>query len=543
MMDCNIATMLHRTADAQPEAIGLVALAGTRWRSWTFGELRANSDGFAAALHAEGVRQGDRVMLMVRPSMEFICLTFALFQLGAVVILIDPGMGYRNLLRCIGSVRPDILVGIPKAVLFSRIFRRPFATVRRRLVVGSAWWWACEALRPTSQQAGALPRHRAEASDPAAIIFTTGSTGPPKGVVYTHGIFFAQLDVIREYYGIGPGDVDQPGFPLFGLFAAALGARAVIPDMDPTRPAQVDPERFVRTLLAHGVTYSFGSPAIWNVVSRYCLERNIVLPVRKVLMAGAPVSGELVARVQRILPEGAQIYTPYGATESLPVASIEGREIVGETWPLTRIGRGACVGRGLPGVEIRIVEPVDGAIASWEDVQEAAVGAIGEIVVSGPVVTRRYADNEQETRLAKIADGDRFWHRMGDMGYLDDLGRLWFCGRKAHRVPTAQGVMDTIRCEAIFNEHPLVRRSALIGLGDCPQKKTPVIVVEPLAPVGDRERLFAELRDLARSNPLTAQIEHFLVHRSFPVDIRHNAKIFREKLAVWAAKRLQLPSG
>lgn len=543
MTDCNIAAVLHRTAAAQPEQIALVALEGKQWRQWTFSELRDNSDGFAAALHAEGVRQGDRVMLLVRPSMAFVSLTFALFQLGAVVILIDPGMGYKNLLRCIGSVRPDILVGIPKALLFSRIFRHPFATVRKRLAVGSAWWLGGKELRPLSAGPGGAIRYQATVSDPAAIIFTTGSTGPPKGVVYTHGIFHAQLDLIRDYYGIGPGDVDQPGFPLFGLFATALGAKAVIPDMDPTRPAQVDPERFIRTLLEHRVTYSFGSPAIWNVVSRYCLERNIVLPVRKVLMAGAPVSGELVARVQRILPEEAQIFTPYGATESLPVASIEGREIVGETWALTRIGRGACVGRGLPGVEIRIVEPVEGAIASWENVQEVEAGKTGEIVVSGPVVTRWYADNEQETRMAKITDGDRFWHRMGDMGYLDEQGRLWFCGRKAHRVHTVQGVMDTISCEAIFNEHPQVRRSALIGLGDSPHKKTPVILVEPFAPVGDQERLFAELRDLARSNPLTEQIEYFLVHRAFPVDIRHNAKIFREKLAVWAAKRVQLPCG
>jgi acyl-CoA synthetase (AMP-forming)/AMP-acid ligase II len=543
MTDCNIATALHRTAATQADQIGLVALDGTQWRQWTFAELRDSSDGFASALHAERVRKGDRVMLMVRPSMEFICLTFALFQLGAVAILIDPGMGYKNLLRCIGSVRPDILIGIPKAILFSRIFRGPFATVRKRLVVGRAWWLRGRSLVPLRGQKNAPPRYQANESDSAAIIFTTGSTGPPKGVAYTHGIFHAQLGLIREYYGIGPGDVDQPGFPLFGLFAAGLGAKAVIPDMDPTRPAQVDPERFVRTLLEHQVTYSFGSPAIWNVVSRYCLEHNRVLPVTKVLMAGAPVSGHLVERVQRILPEEAQIFTPYGATESLPVASIEGREIVRETWPLTRTGHGACVGRALPGVEIRIIEPVEGPIGSWSEVRQLGVGEIGEIVVRGPVVTRAYADNEQETRLAKIGDGSGFWHRMGDMGCLDDQGRLWFCGRKAHRVLTARGMLYTISCEAIFNEHPQVRRAALVGLGDCPHKQTPVIVVEPAGSVGDPERLFAELRDLARANPLTEQIEHFLIHRSFPVDIRHNAKIFREKLAAWAAKRVQLPCG
>jgi len=543
MIDCNIAAPFHRTAAAQPDQVALVALEEGQWREWTFAELRDHCDGFAAALHAEGVRRGDRVMLMVRPSMAFVGLTFALLQLGAVVILIDPGMGYRNLLRCIGSVRPDILVGIPQAIAFSRLFPGPFATVRKRVVVGRAWWLPGRGLEPRRGQADTPPRHQAAESDPAAIIFTTGSTGPPKGVTYTHSIFHAQLDLIREYYRIGPGDVDQPGFPLFGLFAAALGAKAVIPDMDPTRPARVDPERFVRTLLAHRVTYSFGSPAIWNVVSRYCLDKNIVLPVQKVLMAGAPVPGELVARVQRILPETAQIFTPYGATESLPVASIEGREIVGETWALTRTGHGACIGRALPGIDIRIIEPVAGAIGSWPEVRQLEPGEIGEIVVRGPVVTRAYADNEHETRLAKIDDGTGFWHRMGDMGYVDDRGRLWFCGRKAHRVHTARGMMDTICCEAIFNEHPLVRRSALIGLGDCPHKQIPVIVVEPSGPVGDPERLFADLRDLARAHPLTEQIERFFLHRSFPVDIRHNAKIFREKLAAWAAKRVQLPCG
>lgn len=541
MRDCNIASALHQSAATLGEQTALVALDGKQWRQWTFADLGRNSDGYATALYDEGVRQGDRVMLMVRPSMEFVCLTFALFQLGAVVILIDPGMGYKNLLRCIGSVRPDVLIGISKAILFSRLFRAPFGSVRRRLGVGRGMLWGARRLTLPAT-INSPPRHAAEDNDLAAIIFTTGSTGPPKGVEYTHGIFHTQLQLIRDYYGIGPGDVDQPGFPLFGLFATALGAQAVIPDMDPTRPAQVDPVKFVRTLQAHQVTYSFGSPAIWNVVSRHCLEQGIVLPVRKVLMAGAPVSGELVARMQRILPSEAQIFTPYGATESLPVASIEGREIVDQTWPLTRMGLGACVGRALPGIDVRIIESMDGPIESWSEVRVLPPGTIGEIVVRGPVVTRAYAGNGEETRLAKIADNDTFWHRMGDMGYLDAQGRLWFCGRKAHRVRTAQGMRYTICCEAIFNEHPRVRRSALIGLGPWGEQ-TPVIVVEPVGPVADEQQLFVELRQLALANPLTANIEHFLVHRSFPVDIRHNAKIFREQLADWACKRVQLPCG
>lgn len=541
MTDYNIVRVLQETAVTQPDQAALVALSHGRWRQWTFAELQQHTQGYAAALQAEGVGPGDRVMLMVRPSLVFFSLTFALFHLGAVIILIDPGMGYKNLLRCIGSVRPDILVGIPQAIAFSRIFRRPFCTVRRRILVDRAWWLPQRTIQVLDAEA--TQPYPAREEDPAAIIFTTGSTGPPKGVTYTHGIFQAQLRLIRDYYGIGPGDIDQPGFPLFGLFATALGAKAVIPDMDPSRPAQVRPEKFVATLQTYGVTYSFGSPAIWNVVSRYCETRNIVLPVEKVLMAGAPVPGDLVARVQRILPATAHIFTPYGATESLPVASIEGRELVNDTWPLTRTGYGACVGRALPGMDIRIIEPVDRAITSWQEVREVEAGNIGEIVVRGPVVTRAYADLPEETRLAKISDGDSFWHRMGDMGYLDAQHRLWFCGRKAHRVSTAQGMLYTIPCEAIFNEHPQVRRSALVGLGTRANCQIPVIVVEPKEAVPDRDRLFADLRTLALANPRTAGIEYFLIHRAFPVDIRHNAKIFREQLAVWAGKYLQLPCG
>lgn len=538
MTDHNIAQALYRVAAGREDKVALVTREGGTWREWRFRDLLAGCAGYGLLLQARGVRRGDRVMLMVRPSLAFVCLTFALFRLGAVVILIDPGMGYRNLLRCIGTVRPDFLVSIPAAVLFSHLFRRTFNTIRRRIMVtrrstATALTLGSDAV-PEGVQAGV--------DDLAAIIFTTGSTGPPKGVQYTHGIFHTQLELIRDYYAIGPDDVDQPGFPLFGLFATALGARAVIPDMDPTRPAQVDPEKFVRTLLDHRVTYSFGSPAIWNVVSRYCLERGIVLPVRTVLMAGAPVSCELVERMQRILPAKALVYTPYGATESLPVTCLEGREIVTETWPLSRTGHGTCVGRPLPGMTVRVIEPVDGPIETWDRVCEMPVGEIGEIVVRGPVVTRAYDGNESENRLAKIANEHGFWHRMGDMGYLDGTGRLWFCGRKAHRVGTAAGVLYSVRCEAIFNEHPQVRRAALVGLGRW-GRQTPVVIVEPTGPVDSEQALFAELRGLALANPLTAGIERFLVHRSFPVDIRHNAKIFREQLAAWAAKRVQLPVG
>ncbi|MDW7772340.1 MAG: fatty acid CoA ligase family protein [Desulfobulbaceae bacterium] len=537
--DCNIAEALDRIAGTYPSQTGLVCRNRDAYQQWTFRELKVSSDRYAAALSGAGVKPGQRVMLMVRPSMEFVCLTFALFKLGAVIILIDPGMGYRNLLRCIGSVQPETLIGIPAAQILSRFFPAPFRTVRIRICVGpSLGLLGCRLDILCRNSGDARYAYAAVGSDdPAAIIFTTGSTGPPKGVRYTHGVFHAQLDIIRDYYRIVPGDVDQPAFPLFALFSIALGATAVIPEMDPARPARVDPAKFIRTLVDQRVTYSFGSPAIWNVVSRYCLVHNIVLPVRKILMAGAPVPGDLIERVRRIMPVDGEIHTPYGATECLPIASITGTEILEETCELTRKGRGVCVGRPLPGMDIRVIRPVDGPVRAWGEAEILPAGETGEIVAAGPVVTRSYDHNDAENAMAKIVDGGTVRHRMGDMGYFDDRGRLWFCGRKAHRVLTGEGVMYTIPCEAVFNEHPKVFRSALVGVGK-PGSQVPVIIVEMIPGTVQSERLLDELHELAGKNSLTARINFFLVHPAFPVDIRHNAKIFREKLADWAAKQL-----
>jgi acyl-CoA synthetase (AMP-forming)/AMP-acid ligase II len=316
--------------------------------------------------------------------------------------------------------------------------------------------------------------------------------------------------------------------------------------MNPTKPAQVDPQKFVRSITTYGVTYSFGSPAIWNVVSRYCLDQGIILhSVSKVLMAGAPVPYELLTRMKAILPPDAAVYTPYGATESLPVASIEGGEVLAETWAMSRTGRGTCVGRALPGVELQIIAVADQPIAELSETKLLKNGEMGEIIVRGEVVTRGYQNNEEETRLAKIRDGASFWHRMGDVGYLDDQQRLWFCGRRAHRVVTAKGTLYSIPCEAIVNEHPAVYRSALVGIGGPPGTtdddvvRVPVLIVEPVKNNRmSKKVLLEEVRALARAHALTCDIEHFLVHRAFPVDIRHNAKIFREKLAIWAQRKI-----
>ncbi len=532
MADFNIASSLRKVEQELASDIAVVEPDGG---CYSFAQVGERRDSFSARLSGSGIKPGCRVMLMVPPSMDFIALTFALFELGGVVILIDPGMGYRNLLRCIAGVKPEFLISVPKGIIFSRIFPEPFKTVSTRFCLNSSLFGLAKNIKNLPEKDSNSP-FMAQKDDLAAIIFTTGSTGPPKGVRYPHSVFHSQLELISSYYQVAPGEVDQPAFPLFGLFSVALGATVVIPDMNPSRPAKVNPRRFIASIIKENVTYSFGSPTIWKIVGDYCLANNITLSgLKRILMAGAPVSGDLIKEVMEILPEEADIHVPYGATESLPVTSITGREVLSGCWQQTVQGKGVCVGRSLPGIEVRIMKAVSGPV-DWQEVEELETGEMGEIIVAGAIVTPAYDGNDNETGLAKIKQGNRLWHRMGDVGYLDGQGRLWYCGRKAHQIDTGQEVIQSVCGEEIFNVHPGVFRSALVGLGE-PGRQTPVLLVEKKKG-WQSDSLLSELQEMAGKNEVTRNIKHFMVHPGFPVDIRHNAKIFREKLVPWAERRL-----
>jgi acyl-CoA synthetase (AMP-forming)/AMP-acid ligase II len=241
-----------------------------------------------------------------------------------------------------------------------------------------------------------------------------------------------------------------------------------------------------------------------------------------------------------MLCNDAQVHTPYGATEAVPVISIASNEILSETRKLSEQGNGICIGRPINDLQIRIIKISDDPIDKWTDEILVADGEIGEITVKGDLVTRQYFEKPQADALAKIKDQNQIWHRMGDLGWKDTKGRIWFCGRKSHRVVTASGTLFSIQCEAIFNNHPMVYRSALVGIGAGLRQK-PVICIEPEKAVDgyNQKELKKALVELARQHELTKNIETILFHKSFPVDIRHNSKIFREKLAVWAEKKLK----
>jgi acyl-CoA synthetase (AMP-forming)/AMP-acid ligase II len=550
--DHNVASLLERSAERAPERAAVIEPGskhgpGKGWKRFSFAELHHRTARIAHGLAARGLAPGDRAALFVRPGVDLVAVTFALFKLGAVPVILDPGMGVSALVACLARVKPRAFIGVPAAHLVRMLHARELASIEIRVTVGPSWLAGATTLADLCRAHGELASCALREGDTAAVLFTSGSTGPPKGVVYTHANFAAQVRALREVYGLAPGEIDLACFPLFALFSAALEMTAVFPRIDPSRPGKCDPSEVVAALLEHGATNTFGSPAIWRRVVPWCIERGIHLPtLRRALVAGASVPLDLVEGFHRVLGVGADVHTPYGATECLPVSTISGRELAGELRARSESGAGTCVGRAAPDVEIALIAIGDDAIASWREDLRVAAGSLGEICVRGGVVTREYERDAGATALAKIRDGESVWHRTGDVGYFDERGLLWFCGRKSHRIETDRGLVMPVPAENVLNLHPRVAHTALVGVGPRGRERAALVVAPRTMPRGAaaRAEFASELNQLLRARGrwtrdlIGPRIETVLYRRALPTDVRHNAKIQREKLKLWAEERV-----
>jgi len=544
---CNIASALISQAELQADNIAIhypMGMHGSRvqYESVTYSDLNELSNDYAHGLIEYGIGRGVRTALMLTPGLDFIAMFFALFKAGAIPVLVDPGIGIKPLKTCLAEARPEAFIGVTKAQLARKLLG--WAPQVKLVTAGPKLGWgglSTKQLRKLGEKTSGPVLADTRPDEMAALLFTSGSTGIPKGVVYRHRHFTAQVEMLQSAFDIQAGEVDLPTFPPFALFDPAMGMTTVVPVMDPTRPAKADPKLLVQTIERFGVTNIFGSPALLNVLGRHTESEDIQLPtVKRIISAGAAMPVATVRRLQKAIPNTAEVFTPYGATECLPVASVSGTELNEEVERRTTGGEGICIGYPVAPNRIRIIPVSDGIVRSFVDTVELPVGISGEIVVHGPTSTDSYWQREKQTKLAKIKDSDgNTWHRMGDVGYFDTTGRLWYCGRKSQRVTRHNNNMYADQIEAVFNVHPEVARTALVGIGPAGQQ-TPVLCVEPLNRPGRkrRERIRFDLLQIGRNHTATESIKQILFHKSFPVDIRHNAKIGREKLSVWAAQKL-----
>ena len=513
----------------------------------TYGDLSKLVNQYQRGLSDLGLVPGDRVLMLVSPGADFIALSVAVMGRGATPVFVDPGMGFERLSRCIQDANPDAFIGSPRAHLLRLLKRSLFHRIKFH-VIASEWGFsrghslgylkrfANAPLKPVP-----LPILRKndplKAEDCALIAFTSGATGTPKGVIYTNAMLTEQLRIIRDVLGQEGGVRDLTLLPVFSLFNIGLGVASVFPRMPAGKPLALDPVQVVKLVSDLGIESSFGSPTLWHKIAEYALRVGTTLPsIKRVFMAGASVPTATLSLVKRAIPYG-EASTPYGATEALPVTYITATELTTREWRAAATGeRGTPVGQPVRGVEVKIIKPTQDQLRSIEQCEVLPSGEIGEVIVRGEAVSPEYLHRPDANKLGKILDGETFWHRMGDVGYLDAEGYLYYCGRKSHSIYSSHGVYHSVPLEEIFNTLPKVRRSALVGIRG---GREPAIVVEPFPqfwPESDAERegFLRELKACAASSPLTAGIHQFFFHKSFPVDPRHNAKIFRDRLGDWA---------
>lgn len=503
----------------------------------TYEQLEKEVHRCAWGFDSVGIGDGDRVLVMITPGIDLVMVVFALFRVGAIPVFIDEGMGMENLLHCVEEVEPQAMVTIPRGLeLYSR-FPESFRTVTQTVVVGkNEGTHSLDDLR--SGKSTPFPAAYKAPEDLIIILFTTGSTGTSKGVEYTPRVVRSQLKVMRETWGLTDQDVDLPIFPTFTIGTISIGMTVVVPDMNSAHPAQADPANIVQQINDNGVTYSFGSPALWDKVTRYCLEHDIQLPsVRNILIGGAPVPSSLIRRFPKILPNGC-CNTPLGATEGNPLTNITSDELISETLPLTDQGKGICVGKLLPGHEVRVIEITDAPIPFWNQARLLEPGEVGELVVSGPVVTHRYFRRPEATKMAKIYDENgSIAHRLGDTGFIDEKGRVWFCGRRAHIAICRGQYWFPLQVESAFNSEMDIYRTALVNVEVNGEKELALCIeFESDAKIKSSQIPDGRLSELkARADHLNIPLSYFFAcPNGFPVDIRHNAKINRPALSNWA---------
>lgn len=508
----------------------------------TFFQLCRTIDCYAFGFLENGISKGTKTIVLIKPGIDLFAATYALLRIGAIPIMIDPGMGNKNMSVALSKVRAEAFVGVPKALRLKYLFPRYFTSIKIWISTKNSFWRQGISLEYFSRiKKSEYTPCKVEPNETAAIFFTSGSTGPAKGVIYKSAEIDAQIQILKNHFRYLPVEVDLCTFPLIGLLIMCLGISVVLADMDMTHPVKLVPEKLINNIEQFECSHLFCSPMVLQKLAKYGNENHIQLSsLKRVMIAGAPVSLCVLREFGKLLSESAEIHTPYGATEALPVSDIEYRELLELDENCENHFQGICVGYPLDSIDIQIINITDEPIGFWTDAQIIEGAEVGEIVVLGPNVTQEYMSNDEANQKSKIFDANsgKYWHRTGDLGRQDEKGRIWFYGRKSQRIEAKELRMFTIPCEAVFNQHPLISRSALVGV-KLNNGTIPVICVELVSGIKNYRNLENELLKLAEENHHTESIRTILFYKCFPVDPRHNAKIFREKLAVWAQKQIK----
>ncbi|MCB0937096.1 MAG: AMP-binding protein [Mycobacterium sp.] len=559
----NLADIVLRVAREDPERIAVVDLDGwesygrRRYKRHSYAELSADAESVALGLREMGIAELTRIVFMSPPSYETAVIGAALTRVGAFSIWIDPSVGYRNIAERLSRVHPEAFVGNALAHLGRITFGWGPRDLRKlvltespllpggRIITGFPPFPGARSIRSLRRQAPAEPGPpHVGPDDPCAVLYTTGSTGPAKPSLYLHRNFCQVFRNAHHSWRWDPDNevpVDMAVFPAFLFIPISAGGTMVVPPIDFARqsPAQVDSAALIQVINDCKVGSFFAAPVLIENLAREALARNLTMPsLKRVIGAGAPIAGPVERMMSAVMASDGEVAANYGATEAMPSTELGSREHLDGLWNLTEQGAGVCVGYALPGVELKIIDIVDGPIESIEETSELPTGQVGEILVRGKHVSPEYYLDPQSTRKNKVPDPQGDWHRFGDVGYLDAQDRLWVCGRVSQRVRAQGGNVFPLQVEPLFDAHPMVRRSGLVGVpGPAGEQPVLCVEVEPDVDNDDLPGLRRELLTLAADSYIANNIHAILFKRRLPVDPRHNSKIERPQLAKWAARQ------
>ena len=503
------------------------------YRDITFAQLENNVNRLANSLREAGLKNGDRVVVMVPMSIELYIVVITLLKMGAITVFIDPWVGLKQIIHCCELTQPTAFIGIRKSHLL-RIFSNVLRRIPVKIVTNGPAFFG-ETILQNLLDSG-KPEFQTEPvceEDTALITFTTGSTGTPKGANRTHGFLLAQQKVLSESIKLTPQDIDLPALPIFVLKNMANNVTSVLPLMNFLKPSEVNPDWILQQFRDWNVTTSIGSPAFFEPIARFCLERKIKLEkVRAIFTGGGPVKPELIEMLTKILPNGTANIV-YGSTEAEPISLISAKEILTDSEHLTKTGQGNCVGSPIEDIEVRIIKiqdvPINFKETDWDRLL-LPQDKIGEIIVTGNHVNKDYYKNPEAVRENKFMDEQGFtWHRTGDTGYFDVKGRLWLVGRVKNRVIRAGQEMYPLQIEPLVNQLPFVKLSALIGLPNHKLGQKAILIVETTEKGFFKLKRWKEqIKDLCLKKGW--RIDEIYFSKHIPVDPRHNAKIDYEKL-------------
>lgn len=560
----NLADIVLRVSREDPERIAVIDLDGwegygtRRYKRHTYAELSADVESVAVGLREMGIAELTRIVCMSPPSYETCVMGVALTRVGAFSIWIDPSVGYRNIAERLSRVQPEAFLGNALAHLGRVTFGWGPRDLRKlvltespllpggRIITGFPPFPGARSIRSLRRQAPGEPEPPTVGpDDPCAVLYTTGSTGPAKPSLYLHRNFCQLFRNAHHSWGWDKDHevpVDMAVFPAFLFIPISAGGTMVVPPIDFARqgPATVDPAALIQVVNECKVGSFFAAPVLIENLAREALARHLTMPsLKRVIGAGAPISGTVERMLRAVMAPDGEVAANYGATEAMPSTELSSREHLDGLWDMTERGAGVCVGYALPGVELKIIDIVDGPIDSVAKTSELPAGRVGEILVRGKHVSPEYYLDPESTRKNKVPDPQGNWHRFGDVGYLDAQGRLWVCGRVSQRVKAAGGNVFPLQVEPLFDAHPKVRRSGLVGVPG-PAGELPVLCVEVEPDVGNDELadLHRELLARAADSEMANRIHAILFKRRLPVDPRHNSKIERSQLAKWAARQL-----